>query len=88
MNADTYAEKVVRDFITDITDYVFLAIEQNDELMREYMSNVNSNGLTAVNTSIGRTVKELLNLDNDEEVKARKSRLIETYTKHKIMEGA
>jgi len=88
MNADTYAEKVVKDFITDITDYVFLAIEQNDDLMREYTSNVNSNGLTDVNTSIGKKVKELLNLENDGEVKARKSRLIETYTKHKIKEGA
>jgi len=83
MSASDYAEQVVHNFITGITDQVFLAIERNDDLMREYMSNVNLYGLDAVNTSIGKKVKELLNLENDGESGTPQSRLIKTYTCHK-----
>jgi len=83
MSANNYAEQVVNNFITDITDHVFLNIERNDDLMREYMSNVNLYGLDAVNTAIGKKVKERLNLENDGESDKPQSRLIKTYTRHK-----
>jgi len=83
MNANDYAQQVVRNFITDITDYVFLAIEQNDKLMREYMTNVNRYGLDTLNKAIGLAVKEQLNLENDGENDKPQSRLIKIYTRHK-----
>jgi hypothetical protein len=66
-SADEYAEAIVNKFIEEITDQVFLYIENSDDLMREYMSNVNRHGLLNVNTSIGEKVRELLDLDNDGE---------------------
>jgi len=84
MSVSEYAKQVVENFITDITDHVFLSIERNDNSMREYMSNVNRYGLDAVNTAIGKNVKELLNIENDGENNEPKSRLIKSYTRHKI----
>jgi hypothetical protein len=82
MSANAYAEKAVRNFITYITDHVFLSIERDDALMREYMSNIDRYGLDAVNQAIGKKVKEILALDNDGESKEPKSRLIKSYTRH------
>jgi hypothetical protein len=84
MNVNEYAELVVSRFITDITDYVFLAIERDDEAMREYMSKVNEFELKPVNTTIGKKVKEMLNLENIGECDTPKSRIIQTYTRHKV----
>jgi len=84
MNVSQYAEKVVNDFITDITDYVFLAIEHDDAAMREYLAVTSKSGKDEVNQTIGKKVKELLNLENDGETTKCKSSLIESYTRHKI----
>ena len=83
MNVNDYAEKVVNDFITDITDYVFLAIEHDGAAMREYMNKVNEFGLTPVNTTIGKKVREILKLENIDESDNPKSRIIQTYTRHR-----
>jgi len=53
MSVNEYAENIVDNFILNITDYVFLSIEQDDIIMREYMTNVNRYGLDAVNMAIG-----------------------------------
>jgi hypothetical protein len=84
MNVHEYAEYIVNSFIFDITDYVFLSIEQNDIIMCEYMTNVNRYGLEAVNMAIGLKIKELLSLENDCENNNPRSRLIKSYTCHKI----
>jgi len=86
VNANEYAEQVVRDFITDITDHLFLSIEREDAVMRDYMTNVNRYGLDAVNMAIGLKVKELLNLENGMENNNPKSRLIKSYTRHRLPE--
>ena len=82
MSVNDYAEKVVKNFITDITDHVFCNIERDNELMREYIDSVNLYQLEAVNTTIGKKVWELLNLKNTGENNNPKSRLIKSYTKH------
>ena len=86
MNANEYAEKVVDDFITDITDHLFLSIERDDEVMRDYMTNVNRHGLDTLNMAIGLKIKEKLNLENDGDNNNPKSRLIKKYSRHKISE--
>jgi len=82
MNVNEYAEQVVDRFIYEITDHLFLSIEQDDDLMREYMTNVNRYGLDNLNMAIGLKIKEKLSLENGEENKRPKSRLIKSYTYH------
>jgi len=82
MGANEYAEQVVNNFIHEITDNIFLSIEHNEEIMREYMTNVNRYGLDAVNMAIGLKIKERLLLENDGENNNPKSRLIKSYTYH------
>jgi spore maturation protein SpmA len=76
------AEQIVDRFIKEITDHLFLSIEQDDDRMREYMTNVNRYGLDTLNMAIGLKIKERLSLDNGEENKNPKSRLIKSYTYH------
>jgi hypothetical protein len=82
MSVNEYAEQVVDRFIYEITDHLFLSIEQDDDLMREYMTNVNRYGLDNLNMAIGLKIKEKLSLENGEENKKPKSRLIKSYTYH------
>jgi len=86
MSVNDYAEKVVKNFIIDITDHVFCNIERDNDLMREYMDSVNLYQLEVVNTTIGKKVRELLNLKNTGENNNPKSRLIKSYTKHETQE--
>lgn len=81
-SSNEYAEKVVKAFIEDITDHIFLNIQNNEELMREYQTQVHLNSLQSVNTTIGKKVKEILDLDDTDESKDPKSWLIKSYTKH------
>jgi len=84
MNVNEYAEKVIDNFIYEITDHIFLSIEQNSSIMREYMTNVNRYGLDTLNMAIGSKIKEKLALENVGENNEPKSCLIKSYTYHKI----
>ena len=77
-----YAEKVTTDFIRDITDHIFCHIQNNEELMREYQTQIHQNSLMSVNTAIGKKVKELLELKNGDESDTPKSWLIKGFTQH------
>ena len=85
MNQNDYADAVVKGFVRDITDYVFLSIQNDDLLMRDYQTNVNRYGLDKVNMAIGEKIKTLLNLDNDDGKNDNpESHLIKSYTYHKL----
>jgi len=84
MNLNEYVEQVVDGFIREITDNVFLFIEQDKERMKEYMTNINRFEVDTVNKAIGLKIKERLSLENDGENKSPKSRLIKVYTYHKV----
>ena len=84
MKATDYADRVVRDFIVDITDHLFLQIQHDETLMREYQTRVNENSLQAVNQAIGLKIKEILQLENVDVCHEPKSWLIKDYTRHKI----
>jgi hypothetical protein len=83
MTSDEYAEKVILDFMRNITDHVFLNIQSNEKLMREYQTRVNENSLLSVNQTIGLKVKEIFDLEDDGECNTPKSWLIKTFTFHK-----
>jgi hypothetical protein len=84
MNQNEYAEALVKGFIKEITDQLFLYIQHNDSVMRDYMTNVNRYGLDTLNMAIGEKVKTLLNLENDGVNDKPKSNLIKTYSYHKL----
>jgi bisphosphoglycerate-independent phosphoglycerate mutase (AlkP superfamily) len=83
MTANKYAEEVVRDFMRNITDHVFLNIQNNERLMREYQTRVNENSLQAVNAAIGKKIRKIFDLKNDGECNTPKSWLIKDFTFHK-----
>lgn len=83
MTPDKYAEEVVLDFMRNITDHVFLNIQNNEGLMRKYQTTVNENSLQSVNQTIGKKVKELFDLENDGQCNGPKSWLIKDFTYHK-----
>jgi len=83
MSVSEYANQIVEKFIENITDNVFLFIEQNKDLKLEYDSNVKLYGKNAVNTSIGKNVKKLLSLGNTNKNKNPKGTSIKSYTRHK-----
>ena len=80
--SNDYAERIVRDFMRDITDHVFLNIQNNEELMREYQTQVNQNSLKAINTAIGKAVKDCFELENGPESDIPKSWLIKSFTQY------
>ena len=61
---DTFVKKVVAHKNKQITDEVFLLIQNNRSFMREYLRLVEEDGLNAVNMRIGKQVKEAYNLTN------------------------
>lgn len=71
-------------FTKEITDIFFTFIENDRELLRDYMRVIGrDNDLDTTNKNLGSEVKDWFNLDNDGENKNPKSKLIGTYTYHK-----
>ena len=77
-----FTEKVLASFSKTITDQVFLSIQNDPELMHEYLRLVEAHGLTVVNQQIGKGVKLRFKLSNDDERQVRpQSTLIQSHTK-------
>jgi len=81
-SSNEYAERIVKDFMENITDHVFLNIQHNEELMREYQTQVHQNSLQSVNTAIGKKVREIFDLENIEDYYQPKSWLIKSFMRH------
>lgn len=84
MSLNDYTESLVADFISNITDHVFLNIQHDDKLLRDYQTHVNRHGLQQVNMAIGRKIADALNLDNVAINKAPKSALIDSFNMHAV----
>lgn len=61
---DDFNKKVFGQFEATITDRVFLLIQNDHELMHEYLRLVHDKGLDTVNQQIGKAVKEHFKLEN------------------------
>jgi len=84
MGVNEYAEQVVQNFITDITDHLFISIERDDEKMRNYMENVTRFGKKQLNMAIGRKMEVLLELEDiGKNPEPPQSRLITGYTRYR-----
>ena len=70
MNSSEIAQKAIARMNKRITNEIFLIIQNDRDLMREYLRAVESKGLDAVNQTIGEAVKEsygLLDVDDRED---------------------
>jgi hypothetical protein len=66
----------------DITDRVFLEIENDKIFMKQYRALVEERSIRSVNQSIGRYIKVHWGLNNYGPCTNPKSKLIKSYTKH------
>jgi hypothetical protein len=84
MDLNEFKEKALRRFTDEITDLFFQYIENDRELMLDYLSAIGRDSdLDTVNRDLGRAIKDFFDLENLPENKKPKSKLIKTYTRHK-----
>lgn len=82
MTTEEFAQKVTDKFNEELTDLVFQYIENNAELMHDYLRLVSDRDLDTVNKALGRKIKEKFGVDNLDRNNKPKSKLIQSYTKH------
>ena len=66
MSINKFADKVLDEFSKEITDQVFLSIQNNRELMHEYLRLISTNTIDTVNQRIGKAVKDRYKLTNSD----------------------
>lgn len=77
-----FNSKVLDKFSKTITDSVFLMIQNDRELMKEYLDLVQDKTLIVVNQHLGKAIKERFSLVNfPDRQKKPKSTLIQTHQK-------
>lgn len=64
MTANEIAEEAIRRMNKRITNEIFLMIQNDRDLMKEYLRAVQDSGLDVVNQTIGKRVKTSYNLIN------------------------
>ena len=82
MNLNQFEEKILEKFSEQITDIVFLMIENDKELLIDYMQLIeNGNKRKTINSQMAQTICKKFNLENKGfEVEKPLSKLIESYT--------
>ena len=61
-----FSDKVLDEFSKKITDQVFLSIQNNRELMHEYLRLISTSTIDTVNQQIGKAVKHRYQLSNSD----------------------
>jgi hypothetical protein len=82
---DNFFIEVFDNFNQDITDRIFLMIENDPELMAEYsrLTGNDKKDKDNLNTELGKAIRKRYNLENIRENNNPKSSLIKSYTEHK-----
>ncbi len=60
------AKKAIAKMNKKITNEIFLIIQNDKDLMKEYLKSVEQSTLHEINKQIGRAVKDIYKLENDE----------------------
>jgi hypothetical protein len=81
-NFEKFKIKVLKRFSKEITDQVFLMIENDRGLFQEYLRLVSELTLDTVNQTIGRFVKERYKLKNAAREYKPKSKLIKSHQEY------
>ena len=66
MTLQEYSEELLSKFSKEITDQVFLSIQNDRKLMHEYLRLISENGIDSVNQHIGKFVKKRYKLSNSD----------------------
>jgi hypothetical protein len=75
-----FKERIIRKFSSEITDSVFLMIQNDRELLQAYMKLLENHKQNVINSSIAKEIKKKYNLDNkDLKIKEPKSYLIKSH---------
>lgn len=64
MDLNEFANEVLDRFSQEITDLVFLMVQDNHGLMQEYLAAVSDKGKGTVNRSLGKAIKTRFSLEN------------------------
>ncbi len=82
---NAFTQKVLEKFTEQITDQVFLMIQNDRSLYTEYCNQCHSQGKDKLNRELGKDIKDYFGLKNCGEAKLEevKSVLITSCTKHK-----
>lgn len=83
MTPNKIAQKAIAKLNGKITNEIFEIIQNDPELMYEYLRSVEKNGLDATNQQIGKEVKSAYNLDNADREKNPSCTLIQSHQKFK-----
>lgn len=91
MSLEEFQQEALEKFVKEITDQLFLFIENDSDLFQKYQRVIGrESSIDQTNKDIGKFIKEYLNLDNikknnrPSECKKTKSKLISSYTEHCI----
>ena len=75
-----FKEKIIQRFSSEITDSVFLMIQNDRELLQAYMKLLENHPQNVVNSLIAKEIKHKFNLENkDLKIKNPKSFLIKSH---------
>lgn len=66
MGLKKFSDEVLSKFSKEITDQVFLSIQNDRELMHEYLRLISKEGIDSVNQHIGKSVKSCYKLSNSD----------------------
>lgn len=66
MDFKKFSDEVLSKFSKEITDQVFLSIQNNRRLMHEYLRLISENDIDSVNQQIGKAVKSRYKLSNSD----------------------
>lgn len=82
MEIKDFTEKVFEKFNKQMTDEIFYFIENDRELLHDYLLLLNKHELNVLNSNIAKRIKEKYSLKSIEVSKEEtKSKLIQSYTK-------
>lgn len=84
LKAEQLGKKVLTRFTRRIVDQVFLFIQDDPELLREYQEVVRESTPNGVNSVLGRMITEAYDLINLNKEKRPESRLLKKYTRHAV----
>ncbi len=94
LTAEEFVEKSLNHFMSNITDEVFLMIQNDRSLMQEYLDLVRLQNGKRLNSYIGKLIKERFRLDDvmasgqPAGGKPQSTLIKTTYTKHGLDRGA
>jgi len=83
MKLDEFCRKVLNKFSDSVTDQVFLMIQNDRELIKDYLALIAGGGQPhTINGELGKTIKSVFNLNNVGRCQHPQSPLIQSYERH------